>query len=424
MLFAPAPCVGAKSVSSPSDTLRASLITCYPGPEIYELYGHEAIRIRGAELDSVWNYGLFDFTEPGFVYRFVKGETDYMVGGYPFSWFLPMYVARGSKVVEQDLNLTREETARLRRLLQVNSLPANRTYRYNYIKDNCATRITAMLDSASGRRIIYRDTLRHASFRDEMRHYNEGYPWYQFGIDLALGSGLDHPVDVRSQMFVPVEMMRTSALAQFDDGTPLLGATRIIHDASERAVQPPTPWYLTPLAAAVIVLLISVAVAVYDIRRRLTARWWYSLYYGAAGLAGCLIAFLVAVSEHEATSPNILILWLNPLQLLIAALIWWRRARVGVLIMACYNIVVVGSMAVIWAWQSQSGNVAFIPLVAADLVLSAAYAINYTRVSYNKSGSARRKMPRASAGRASGGRAQTGRRNNASSSRRQKNTRK
>ena len=112
--------------------LQASLVTCMPGPEIYELEGHEAIRIhgvnsRGEAMDSVWNYGVFDFNTPGFIYRFVRGETDYMVWGYPFEWFMPQYVERGSKVVEQQLNLTEEETLRLLRLLQTNALPANRT---------------------------------------------------------------------------------------------------------------------------------------------------------------------------------------------------------------------------------------------------------------------------------------------------------
>ncbi len=54
------------------ERLQASLITCYPGPEIYELEGHEAIRIRGIDLkgepiDSVWNYGVYDFNAPNFV---------------------------------------------------------------------------------------------------------------------------------------------------------------------------------------------------------------------------------------------------------------------------------------------------------------------------------------------------------------------
>ena len=76
-----------------SDSLTVSLITCYPGPEIFELYGHEAIRVRGEGMDSVWNYGVFNFREPNFVYRFVKGETDYICAGYPFEWFLPEYIS-------------------------------------------------------------------------------------------------------------------------------------------------------------------------------------------------------------------------------------------------------------------------------------------------------------------------------------------
>ncbi len=34
----------------------------------------EAIRVRGDGIDSVWNYGTFDFTAPNFLYRFVKGD--------------------------------------------------------------------------------------------------------------------------------------------------------------------------------------------------------------------------------------------------------------------------------------------------------------------------------------------------------------
>ena len=85
---------------------EASLVTAWPGSEIYELCGHEAIRIKGPGIDSVWNFGVFNFAEPNFVGRFVKGETDYMVDSYPFAWFMPEYVATGRRVEEQVLNLT------------------------------------------------------------------------------------------------------------------------------------------------------------------------------------------------------------------------------------------------------------------------------------------------------------------------------
>ena len=147
------------------DSLVVSLITCWPGAEVYELCGHEAVRVRGINpdgtvTDSVWNYGVFDFAAPNFLYRFVKGETDYMLAAYPTSMFMPEYMAHGRRVVEQDLNLTREETARLVALLREEARPENRTYRYNYVKDNCATRILDRIDEAVGHPVVYPDSVR------------------------------------------------------------------------------------------------------------------------------------------------------------------------------------------------------------------------------------------------------------------------
>ena len=87
-----------------ADEPVVSLITCYPGQNIYELYGHTELRVRGSGYDWVFNYGTFDFRAPNFIYRFVKGETDYMLAGYPSSYMLVGYERR--KVVEQVLNLT------------------------------------------------------------------------------------------------------------------------------------------------------------------------------------------------------------------------------------------------------------------------------------------------------------------------------
>ena len=41
------------------DSVSVSLITCYPGPEIYKLYGHTALRVRYGERDVMFNYGVF-----------------------------------------------------------------------------------------------------------------------------------------------------------------------------------------------------------------------------------------------------------------------------------------------------------------------------------------------------------------------------
>lgn len=365
------------------DSLTVSLITCYPGPEIYELYGHEAIRVRGEGRDSVWNYGVFDFREPNFVYRFVKGETDYYCAGYPFSLFLPEYRERGSKVVEQDLNFTQEEAHRLLKLLQTEALPQNRRYRYNYVKDNCATRIIDRVGEAFGDiRVIYPDSVRYGTFRNEMRAYNRNYPWYQFGIDLALGSGIDYPLTGREEMFVPVEMMERAGRAHLYDGRMLVRETRILNMGNGDVTLSPTPWYLSPLSVSFIVLALAILAMAYDLKKKRITRWVFFLWFLLSGLAGTLVAFLVFISSHEATSPNTLILWLNPLQLLMAVAVWWRSMRPVGMAMACYNIVAMICMLLVWPFQNQSANPAFFPLMATTLLLAATYAIIIHKESY------------------------------------------
>ena len=370
------------------DSVIVSLVTCWPGAEVYELCGHEAIRVRGVNaegqpVDSVWNYGTFDFAQPNFIYRFVKGETDYMLSSYPFAWFMPEYMSAGRRVVEQDLNLSREEASRLHRMLRDEARPPHNVYRYNYVLDNCATRIIERLDQAADERVIYPDTIAFGTFRREMRAYHRDYPWYQFGIDLALGSGLDRELRANEEMFVPTVMSDRYAKATLGDGRPLVSDTRQLTPDSGHATLPPTPWYLTPNFWSAICFILMAAFSVFMAWKRRILRWLYCLWFAIIGLGGCIIAFLVFASDHEATSPNMLLLWLNPLQLIMAVCVWWPRAHWPVNIMAWYNIVVLGILLIIWPFQLQSANPAFFPLMGATLALSIVYAILDYKQSYN-----------------------------------------
>lgn len=373
----------AQTASADDENLRVSIITCWPGKEIYELCGHAAIRIQGERFDSVWNYGMFNFNEPNFVYRFVKGETDYMLVGYPFAWFMPEYVADRRKVVEQVLDLSQEEAAKFRKLLQVESLPQNCRYRYNYVRDNCATRILDRLEQSTDRHPVYPDTVAYGSFRNAMRQYHAAYPWYQFGIDIALGSGIDRRINTREEMFAPVEMMSRLSETRFTDGRKLVKDTVVLNEGSPDAVLPPTPWWAAPMFWSIMVMLASICIVILDARRGRITKWWYSLFYFLLGVAGCVVTFLVCFSSHEATSPNSLWIWLNPLQLVAALCIWWRRTRIASLAVAWYDIVTTVVMLIVWPFQLQSANPAFFPLMASTAILSAGYAIISCKASYN-----------------------------------------
>ena len=152
------------------------MLTCEPGTEIYALFGHTALRFEdpSRDIDWVFNYGVFSFNTPNFVYRFVKGETDYQLGIVPFRYFEAEYAMRGSSVYQQTLNLKPDEKLRLWHLLEENYLPQNRVYRYNFFYDNCTTRARDRIEQCIDGKIEYPEAPGGLSFRDIVHQYTEG----------------------------------------------------------------------------------------------------------------------------------------------------------------------------------------------------------------------------------------------------------
>lgn len=360
--------------------IQVSLITCSPGKEIYELEGHTALRIQTSEYDMAVNYGVFDFNSPNFVYRFVKGETDYMVQAYPFTAFLNQYKREFRQVTEQPLNLSIGQTDTLIELIKENLKPENRIYRYNYVKDNCATRPIAIVEKAIGGPIAFGSLgiTQGWTFRDVMRHYHENYPWYQFGIDLALGKGIDYPLSEQEKTFAPHMLMIMMESATITDSIgktiPAVTETNILWNGTdEGAPLAKTPWYLTPIFIGCLVLLVTLIIIMRDIKRKKISRWYDAVMFTMFGFTGLLMAFLVFVSVHEATSPNYLLIWLNPLCLTVPTCIFIKRCAGLLKLYEFLNFVALIILAILWHWTGQHGNMAFIPLALSDFLLSARY---------------------------------------------------
>lgn len=371
------------AIAAIAGCVKASLVVFFPGPEIYELEGHVALRLQydDGTPDMGINYGTFDFNKPNFVYHFVKGETDYWVDAAPWMYFSDYYTRQGRRIEEHTLRLDSVQLARLNSLIIENLQPQNREYRYNYVKDNCSTRPLMMVQAAAGDSIALpwptTFTKEARTFREVMRLCNANYPWYQFGIDLALGSGIDYPISAYEHAFAPVSLSSQLPGAVFaKSGRPVVGETIVINEGRD-ARQAATPWYLTPLFAACVLLFITISLTIRDIRRRKVTRWFDAALYAMYGFTGLVLAFLVFVSVHEATSPNWLLLWLNPLCLIVPIFIWLKNGKNVVFSYQIANFAFILAFCVIWPFTGQSGNVAFIPLIACDILRS----FNYLYVS-------------------------------------------
>ena len=376
------------SVASNPD-IRVSLITCAPGREVYQLEGHTALRLKKeaapghAGYDEVVNWGVFDFKSPNFLYRFVKGETDYMAWAYPFEIFIEEYRQEGRRVVEQVFDLTPAQAARVETLAAENILPENRTYRYNYVKDNCATRPVALIEAALGDTLTFNTpappgNANAITFRSEITRYHTNYPWYQFGIDLALGSGIDRPMDSRGQIFAPVFLQRQLETATYStpqgEPRPVVKETRVLnHGIPGGVTAAPTPLPFSPIGVSVALLALTIAISIRDFERRRTTRWFDTILYGAFAVAGSLIAFLIFVSKHEATSPNWLFLWLNPFSFIVVIGIWIKRCK---RVVYCYQICNFAALILLLAGHhffGQTLNSAFPLLILCDMMRSFTY---------------------------------------------------
>lgn len=305
------------------DSAKCSLLTCSAGEEIYSLFGHTALRYEDPArgIDVVFNYGMFSFGVPHFALRFALGETDYQLGVTEFSRFAAEYQWDERDVWQQTLNLTSREKQRLWEALTENYRPENRTYRYNFFYDNCATRPRDRIEACVDGRVEYAaaqdSTATVCTWRDLLHRYTEGHPWARFGIDLCIGSRADKPASYREQMFVPFYLQQylrgACIVSEQGDRRPLVGEeVKVVdaaHTAQEESLLP------SPMQAALLLWAGVTVLSIYGVRRRKSLWALDGLLFGTAGVAGCILAFLAACSQHPAVSPNWLLLILHPLHL-------------------------------------------------------------------------------------------------------------
>jgi len=361
-----------------SDSAVVSLLTCSPGEEVYSKFGHTAIRIadRRNNIDVVFNYGIFSFETSNFYYKFIKGETDYQLGIYDTRNFLPEYAQRNSMVVEQVLNLSPAEKRDLFNLLMQNYLPENRTYRYNFIFDNCATRPRDKILASLHGYVKFQENYESKTFRQLVGSYVGNDTWLKFGIDLVFGIRADRIATESESMFLPEVLMGEFQTAQI---TARVGGTKKL--ISERRIlvqkidtkEESTFWLFKPMAFSMILLIIGSAITFWDTKRKYYYRPFDAFLFGLTGVAGLIIAYLMFFSLHPLVKSNLNILWLNPLSLLIVSLLWVRRLRVALFFYQIINVVFLLAALFTFAISVQSINIAAYPIIVLLLMRSVSW---------------------------------------------------
>jgi hypothetical protein len=305
-----------------SPSAFASLMTCGAGDEFYENYGHSALRICDSvnNLDVVFNYGTFDFDVDHFYLRFAHGSLDYHLAVYSFNNFMFEYSYYGRAVWEQRLLLNPDELNSLYSMLMENAKPENKYYKYDFFRDNCATRIDdaimAALDTLCGTQRSTMPQECRTSYRDLLYKYNTAMPWWKLGTDILLGARCDRPMDTKQFRYIPFEMMNQYDTLVLADGRRLTECERqLLTDKRTPMRKGVSPTLVFWLLFAVIA-----AITLYGNKRGWKLIWLDAIIFGSAALISLLLLYLWFGSNHWCTKWNLNLLWANPL-------LWWPLLR-------------------------------------------------------------------------------------------------
>ncbi len=302
-----------------SPEAQISVITCGPGSELYTSFGHSAFRVQDQThgLDLVYNYGTFNFDAPNFYLNFAHGRPIFSLSRQQFVNFLYTYQLENRWVKEQILDLGIQEKNDIFKFLENNYLPENRDYKYDYIWENCSTKIPEVLSNVLGGALVFHEgrSPNPYSFRELMQQHLYWNSWGSLGIDIALGSVIDRVAGTEETMFLPdyvLEQMNNSSFSN----RPLVSRQRTILDLNNGSAA--FLFTTSPLFWALFLLIFSLTITFIDFRNQTRSRWLDFILLLLTGGAGLLITYLWFFSDHAAAANNFNILWALPTNFVIA----------------------------------------------------------------------------------------------------------
>ncbi len=357
-----------------SCNVTVSLLTVTPGEELYSTFGHSALRIQdnSNHTDVVYNYGTFNFDEPDFYIKFIRGKLTFYLSTDDYDSFRNDNYEDGRGTIEQVLNLSCAEKFNIVMLLKANMMGENRKYKYDFTFDNCTTRLRDLIKRSANEPVHFGNVLQtKKTFRDLIYEYlnKNDKQWSKLGIDILLGKPTDAVMQPEQEMFLP------DYLSNALDRT-TIGSTPIVSEKHElyniAVVQPEVHFYTHPLfvfsCLFVLIVLLSFSKNNF-IKRILIAFDGFMFFF--TGLLGVLLLFMWFGTDHRMTKDNFNLLWAWPTNL-IAAFYIHSLKRPGTkyfMIYIVFNLLLLAC----WFMLPQHLNPALMPIIAILIFRSILY---------------------------------------------------
>lgn len=360
-----------------TENTEFSLITCSPGRELYSQFGHSALRMTDTtnNIDLIFNWGTFDFRTEHFYWKFIRGHLQYMLSISTYDHFIQEYFLDGRSVDEQILNLSFREKQILAQKLQLNYTEENRYYRYDFLFDNCATRIRDIVEESVQGDVVfkYENLPEEISYINLLRTYIEPIKWIEFGIGILMGypghkiaSGYDY-------MYLPDFLMAVFGQSAIKEVT---GSIQPLVKESNSILKRTTFWesgrIFTPINVFTLLLLITFLLSYYDYKNKRITYLYDRILFFIPGLLGVLFMFLWIFSGHDSLQANMNIIWAFPAHLVIVFFVrkQWVKKYFTI------NTAILLLFLILFSALPQEFESATLLIVASLFLRSAVYAYN------------------------------------------------
>jgi hypothetical protein len=351
-----------------SSHIKISLLTCTPGAELYSTFGHTAIRITDSVslTDYVFNYGTFNFNDPGFYIKFIRGKLMYYLSFENFQsdennfGFKDQYKLENRGITEQVLNLTANEKITLMRAIYDNAKEEHKYYKYDFFLDNCTTRTRDMLVKFMQPQPVFKPVMPAGTrFRQAIHQYldiNHKY-WSKLGIDLLLGAPTDAVMTSAQSQFLPDNLM-----ISFDSSNQnrqlVLSSTNLYPVARDDNKSS----FFTPMIAFSMLLIVIVGLSFSTNKRvKQFLQGFDGMFFFITGLLGILLVFMWVGTDHSMTKNNYNLLWAWPSHIVAAFLVNSKNKRASEYFGLSALLLTIVLLS--WFFLPQQLNTAFIPIV-------------------------------------------------------------
>lgn len=342
---------------------RISILTCGPGDQLYSLFGHTAIRIIDSTYhsDVVYNWGGFDFYQPGFYLKFMQGRLLYFSFGNNFPDFMSEYIEDKRNVYEQVLNLDSVTKNKIIDAVYFNSTGDNRFYKYDFLLDNCTTRVKNIVFSNDKSATINTRIVPEGTTSRDMIHYyleRGNQLWTELGIDILLGSRVDRTVSNDEAMFLPEFFMKGLSDAQ-DSSHRLVTQTKTIFKGED---PPAATWKFFPLTiVAVVCALLFFISSLKSSWAKSVIKFFDMVLLYITGLIGLLLLFMWFGTDHTVCKNNLNLFWALPTNFIAAFAMIKRPSWLSTYFFIATIITALFLAA--WFWLPQQLNIALLPII-------------------------------------------------------------